>query len=1054
MYNSSDFKEFYVGFVLKKKDAIHRNSMVNAFLFNNKRIKLMDKNMSNRKHIDKALQELETQLEKWNNKLNLEENTGPARESILEKPKVMEVRISRPEEDIEHMNDLIEIEKRMKIREKLMEGLLVKLVILVHKNTTNYSFVEKENKEQLEVSILRGETYIKTTFEEKIEKYVNKLDISEFNEDEVDKFIKSLRLNDPKHLLFSKYLSKWYLVKKIFWDVSKFLMDNFQYIVFFIMFLNNIFYSSLTSLFWPVAVFAIGLVEYPRPQKKFWLVCRLYASIILLVKFFIQFDFLKKIPFLVSLFSKTAKLKIGLEIFESTFSWSFLEYIILDAILIFFLMMQEYILLARGLWEVTEPELENVEEAYDRIFKAKAQRDEFIHDYFMEVINKHKNEVQLYHLSDFKERTFPRIRNNKPGRDLYAFYTVFEMVLIVYLILFYTDMDQDNMFNTSGRSKFRQFSGTMVLIIFFHAIKAVLDRIIYLNQNRSNLEFEYVYYDKKTGEKLTKESIENLSENDYYTIYYQKETINYPLIFKFILQLAITILSHLFIFFYLPMMGNYNLQNSITCEIISSCNDFKYNLYIKLFYLIYSIYLFFSALQIHYGIQDMRNKSLFMRGDNIIYASLFKAYKAVPFLYELKLTIDWTCTPTCLDLFKWLKFESVYDLLFLTHCAKKKEITVPIGKNISIFNKLLMGGSGFVVLLAILLGPLLIFSTLNPTNVVNNVTGASVELSICFQQGQRVFNNFTLFKNDFVDSIQDITQEPETWSLYGYANSSKTKNFPTSQVQIIRMSNTSDTIWDIAGPHIETIKDRLEKYRNNSYNIYIGFKYSFQRPSPPDAKDSVKKFDYPIFIPGVIDRSDIIKVLMDDIKYCNKTEIVLNDFYNPAMRLSSQAHPKVIWDNEVFKNLSVATNFICDYKNGEIDYSKSYYTLRKYDDRDSTPSLVFHTFSDKVSTTSTNYDVITFYVSFIIVIGRIIRGALSGEAEKIILTEMPEPKSLINLCEGIKISRYRYDFEREEQLYYVLIDFMRSPEILKLLTKSSLKKLKERKELHAAKKRD
>ena len=59
---------------------------------------------------------------------------------------------------------------------------------------------------------------------------------------------------------------------------------------------------------------------------------------------------------------------------------------------------------------------------------------------------------------------------------------------------------------------------------------------------------------------------------------------------------------------------------------------------------------------------------------------------------------------------------------------------------------------------------------------------------------------------------------------------------------------------------------------------------------------------------------------------------------------------------------------------------------------------------------------------------------------------MPEPDKLINLCEGIKISRYQHLLAREEVLYYVLIDFMRSPEILKRLTKSSILYLKERKE--------
>ncbi len=108
--------------------------------------------------------------------------------------------------------------------------------------------------------------------------------------------------------------------------------------------------------------------------------------------------------------------------------------------------------------------------------------------------------------------------------------------------------------------------------------------------------------------------------------------------------------------------------------------------------------------------------------------------------------------------------------------------------------------------------------------------------------------------------------------------------------------------------------------------------------------------------------------------------------------------------------------------------------------------IVFHTFSDKVSSTNTNYDVLTFYISFILVVGRLVRGAISGEAERIVFTEMPEPRKILNLCEGVKIHRYRCEFEREEHLYYVLIDLMRSPEILKIITKSSIRFLLEKKE--------
>ena len=108
-------------------------------------------------------------------------------------------------------------------------------------------------------------------------------------------------------------------------------------------------------------------------------------------------------------------------------------------------------------------------------------------------------------------------------------------------------------------------------------------------------------------------------------------------------------------------------------------------------------------------------------------------------------------------------------------------------------------------------------------------------------------------------------------------------------------------------------------------------------------------------------------------------------------------------------------------------------------------NLEFHTFSDKVSSYVSEYSVLTFYVTVILLLGNYIRNFFTGQPSKIMLTEMPEPEKLINLCEGIKQSRYSFELEKEEQLYYVLIEFMRSPDYLKMLTKSSLRQFKERK---------
>ena len=60
---------------------------------------------------------------------------------------------------------------------------------------------------------------------------------------------------------------------------------------------------------------------------------------------------------------------------------------------------------------------------------------------------------------------------------------------------------------------------------------------------------------------------------------------------------------------------------------------------------------------------------------------------------------------------------------------------------------------------------------------------------------------------------------------------------------------------------------------------------------------------------------------------------------------------------------------------------------------------------------------------------------------------MPHPKKIVDLCEGIKIARYGYDFRNEEYLYTILIELMRSPDYLKILTDSSLDHFKFRENL-------
>ncbi len=357
-----------------------------------------------------------------------------------------------------------------------------------------------------------------------------------------------------------------------------------------------------------------------------------------------------------------------------------------------------------------------------------------------------------------------------------------------------------------------------------------------------------------------------MQEDEYYSFFYQKELTNYPLISKYILHVVTTIFSHVFIFFYLPITGNLNLNSKIYCPSGSDlvCNDVLQNPFLISFYIIYLFYMFFSGLQVRFGLHDIKKKSLFMRKDTILYSVLFKCYKYCPFIYELKLVIDWTFTPTSLDIFKWGKFESVYDNLFMVQCQVRANQKIPPGKKVGNYDKVLWGVSTFIILIAVLLGPILLFSTLNPTNNLNNVFATTVSLLLCFESGPGSYNNFTLFKTDSIEQISGmgklnfiknnkfiqimknlsnfkpflkyisifhlyIILETNVWKDFKYDQFSSTKAFPIEQVQIIQMSQSSDTGWNIAKPHVDFILDRLENVEKHKKKIILAMEYNFLR---------------------------------------------------------------------------------------------------------------------------------------------------------------------------------------------------------------------------------
>ena len=932
------------------------------------------------------------------------------------------------------------------------------------------------------------------------------------------KYIQFPKIKNSK--LFKKYLAKTYLLRKIIIDIQSIISNNFNWVCYFGMILNHIINSSIISLFYPISIFCYALLEYPRPSKKYWNICFIYTFIFLIIKFIMQKEFIgaflniskndeenDKETIYKSLQTFFNHYPIGIKLFDDNNIKNYFFYLITDFLVIILLIINMHILIVNGLWENNEKIMENIYEAMnrlsinkDKIFENEKDINSFNKEYLSDKINTNKyiqrkstmlkNDQKDYNnmmrLKDkyieqtksYYEQLFPKIRNEKPGRDYYSTYALTMIILIFYILFYYTTMVKDKTYGAVDIST-NQFSGMTIMLVLLHMLILIFDRVIYLRQNKYIIKYDYNFYDKKKGKLITENSseYEKIKENiiklypkcnknddfkipleyitelnkNYNLIIFQNETFNIPLLEKYILHMILVIFSHLFIFFFITMTGNYNIHNAVYCireQDTDECNDFLENKTIVFFYLIFLVYHIFSALQIKYGYYDLKRKSIF-KNINSLQGLLFEIYKLIPFYYQIKNVVDWTFTPTSLNLFDWFKFENIYDETFKTYRIKYPIEKRPIGKRIKNIFKLLIGGFTSFILILILVLPLILFSGLNPTNQINNVTSAQIKIYLSFLYNNQE-KNYLIFDNYWSESIKEMTKT--TWNKFKYYNSLYTKTFPQKQIQIISFySEPENTISLFKLSHIlASIKSLLNSTNSTNESqekiktCHLIIDAEFARPLPAEAKIVTKQIKLLICdyledknSQGCIGLNQTFNFLndLDNIIDLDELNITIKGF-SPFVRLTSNSEPKNIeLDIDVEKNLTLKPS----YRNNSFFFELYFDSNLK-----SETGLQFHVFNDKASSSTSGYSIIGFYSAFILVIGTYVTSFFNYEPEKIIIGEMPHPEKLLNLCECVKISRYTHDFKKEEYLYNILIEIMRTPDFIKKLTQSTVEQFQRR----------
>jgi hypothetical protein len=129
---------------------------------------------------------------------------------------------------------------------------------------------------------------------------------------------------------------------------------------------------------------------------------------------------------------------------------------------------------------------------------------------------------------------------------------------------------------------------------------------------------------------------------------------------KFFLHWALLIFVHCFVFWWIPVTGNYILYGSTFCDASQGskypygCRNFHDSTYLMIFYALCCLYFMLSSLQIRHGFPIMKKASTILQHNEDPLALIgAQVYAAIPFAIEIRCLLDFTFSKTSLDIFQF-----------------------------------------------------------------------------------------------------------------------------------------------------------------------------------------------------------------------------------------------------------------------------------------------------------------------------------------------------------------------------------------------------------------
>ncbi|KAL6564288.1 hypothetical protein OROMI_015738 [Orobanche minor] len=433
---------------------------------------------------------------------------------------------------------------------------------------------------------------------------------------------------------------------------------------------------------------------------------------------------------------------------------------------------------------------------------------------------------------------------------------------------------------------------------------------------------------------------------------------------------------------------------------------------LRAIYLTKAVSLSLQAVQIQHGVphkSTLYRQFLTSEVSRVNYLG-YRLYRALPFLYELRCVLDWSCTTTSLTMYDWLKLEDINASLYLVKCDNVlNRATHKQGEKQTKMTKFCNGICLFFILICVIWAPMLMYSSGNPTNIANPINDASFQFDIKTDGGRLTLYQTTLCEKFAWDQLNvNMDLDPQHYL----------DSYNVNDIQLICCQADASNLWLV--PDVVQ-RQFIQSLRSGSMDIKFSWVLTRDRPKGKEIVKYERSVD-PLDLPKSLEVEGVLNGSLSSFR--------IYKIYPRFFRVTGSGEVRP-FEQEVN---DVSADLFLHHENSEWWSFHDINSLDAYGCGGlSGPMAVIvseETPQGFLGETLSKFSIWGLYITFVLAVGRFIRLQCSDLRMRIPYENLPSCDRLIAICEDIYAARAEGELGVEEVLYWTLVKIYRSPHML------------------------